>query len=404
VKNSRGHERRGERAGFVRFHSRIVLVCCVALASIVWNSPRASASYFPEKSFATYRSDGVYPLWSENWVSLDPRVHVDSERIPIVRYADGDQYNPVTISLFALRAYNDFAWSRNSSDKAYFLQLARWLVAHQDSASGCWFYEFEFAHTSLGVTVPKHWISAMAQGLAMSVTARAYGLTHDEFFLRTADRALLPFSKEVGLGGVARQFDLAGARGPSLASLVFFEEYPTQPAPSFTLNGFMFGLVGLYDLAQLGNVRAATLFAEGMQTLERALPLFDLGSGTSYDLSHLTRPPRAVHADVGYHLIHITLLNALGTATENRTLLWYRDHWNSYGSPLGTEWIWLRRAGYFAANRYWTAMLAIAAVLFGLITWTVGRRRTIAGWKNGSREHDSEQAEAALSAAGTSRT
>jgi heparosan-N-sulfate-glucuronate 5-epimerase len=392
--------RRRERSEFVSRRSPIVVACGVALALVFCCCPNAQANYFPADSFGTYRSNGVYPLWSENWVNLDSRVHVDTEGIPVVRYQAGEQYNPVTVSLFALRAYNDFARRNDGGDKAHFLKLANWLVAHQEPASGCWFYDFDFEHASVGVTIRRHWISAMAQGLAISVMARAYSMTQDAAFLQSAERALLPFAKDVEDGGVAREFALAGTRKGSSAPLVFFEEYPTRPVPSFTLNGFMFGLLGLYDLAQQGNGQAEKFFVEGMQTLEQALPFFDMGNGTAYDLSHLTRPPRGVHADSGYHLIHITLLNALGTATGSRTLLWYRDHWNSYGSRMGTELIFLQRVGNFAAKRYWGAALATFVVLAVCIVWVLGRWRRIAGWTDRSRQPD---AHAALPAAGISQ-
>lgn len=341
-----------------------VLAACVAL-TFLWARP-ARANYFPEDSFSKYSPTGAYPFWSKSWTRLDPRVRADADGIPVVRYPSGAHYNPVTVAIFALQAYNGFAQSKSVSDRMYFLKLAKWLAGHQDAIRGCWYNDFDFEYASLGETLRKPWISAMAQGLSISVMTRAYSLTNEAAYLRAAERALIPFGIDVKDGGVARQFTLAAATAEEDPKLVFFEEYPTEPAPSFTLNGFMFALVGLYDLTQMGNAEADTLFHKGMRTLEAALPLFDLGTGTAYDLGHLTRPPRDIHRDAGYHLIHITLLNALGTAADNRTLLRCRDKWNAYGSSVQTEVILFARVGHFVAKRYWPEGFATAVLLISI--------------------------------------
>ena len=70
-----------------------------------------------------------------------------------------------------------------------------------------------------------------------------------------------------------------------------YEEYPTSPA-SFVLNGFIYSLLGLYDLnaivpASLSH-DAVHLYDQGMISLKKMLPLFDTGQGTIYDLRHFT--------------------------------------------------------------------------------------------------------------------
>jgi heparosan-N-sulfate-glucuronate 5-epimerase len=352
----------------------LILAACVPMILLL--AIPAWANYFPKDSFEQYSATGTYPFWSKNWTRLDPRIHFDDEGIPVVRYkSGGDQYNPVTVAIFALQAYNSFFENNAASDRAYFLKATRWLVEHQDARCGCWYNDFDFDYASLGETIRKPWISGMAQGLAISAMIRAYSLTHEAGYMRTAERAMLPFGKNVGDGGVARSFTLAPVDCEDESRLIFFEEYPTEPAPSFTLNGFMFALVGLYDMAQTGDARAAALLHKGMRTLEAALPLFDLPSGSAYDLGHLTRPPRAVHHDAGYHLIHITLLNALGTAADNRTLLRYRDRWNAYGSSMQKEAILFARVGHFAAKRYWPEGFAAAVLLISMAFLALRKRR-----------------------------
>ena len=74
-----------------------------------------------------------------------------------------------------------------------------------------------------------------------------------------------------------------------------YEEYPTTP-PLFVLNGFIYSLFGLYDLAQLGEgemkVTAQKLYDEGMKSLKVMLPLFDSGKDiTASRIIELIRSP-----------------------------------------------------------------------------------------------------------------
>ncbi len=70
-----------------------------------------------------------------------------------------------------------------------------------------------------------------------------------------------------------------------------YEEYPTSPA-SFVLNGFIYSLLGLYDLNATAPTSlsrdAGHLYEQGMISLKKMLMLFDTGSGTIYDLRHFT--------------------------------------------------------------------------------------------------------------------
>jgi heparosan-N-sulfate-glucuronate 5-epimerase len=348
----------------------IVSLALIGLLLISCTGPTARADYFPKDNFERYRSVGRYPFWNSTWLSLDPRLRFDSQGMPFVEYGIVASYNPVTIAAFGLLAYNRFEKSGKPGDRDSFLKMADWLVAHQDVRYGCWYYDFDFVYLTLDETISKPWISGMGQGLAISVMTRAYFLTKDPKFVRVAERALLPFHKDVETGGIKRAFfpttDIAGT-----SELVFYEEYPTKRTPSFTLNGFMFALVGLCDLADLMNEDAGSLFRQGLQTLKTVLPLYDLGDGSSYDLGHLTHPPNKAHRDAGYHLIHITLLNALGTVTGDQILLGYRDHWNSYGTFLSADGIWLKRAVIWLLRR-WPALtgsfaLVCVAVLFLLV-------------------------------------
>jgi len=321
----------------------------------------ARADFFPRKSFQPYTANGYYPFWSEGWVALERRVFVDAQGIPYVMYETGKSYNTTTISLFALRAYDRFLEHGRARDKDEFLHLANWIATNQTETCGCWYHDFDFIYPLLNETIHKPWTSAMTQGLAISVMARAYVVTHEARYLETAERGLLPFSRKVEQRGVARSLWIF-ANAEENTATQFYEEYPTEPHPTYTLNGFMFSLIGLYDLSRLPNARAEALFQQGLRGLRIVVPHYDLGDGSSYDLVHLTSPPHPVHRDVGYHLVHITLLNALGSATGDSRLLWYRDQWNSYGMPLQASGLWLEHFGVWLLFRETIPFLLVVLI------------------------------------------
>ena len=110
-----------------------------------------------------------------------------------------------------------------------------------------------------------------------------------------------------------------------------FAEYVAHPS-SYTLNGYMFTLIGVYDWSTVPGemkVVAADNFAVGIDTLNHILPYYDAGGFSAYDMSHITyrQPP---HLVPGYHAIHVYLLHALASITEDAELTAYEKRWASY--------------------------------------------------------------------------
>ena len=100
---------------------------------------------------------------------------------------------------------------------------------------------------------------------------------------------------------------VGGCMSP-LGGRPFPEEYPTQP-PSFVLNGGIFALWGLRDVAvALGDEQAARDFAAGAETLAQNLDRWDTGRWSRYDLfPH----PVANPASSFYHDLHVKQLRAM---------------------------------------------------------------------------------------------
>lgn len=159
---------------------------------------------------------------------------------------------------------------------------ADWFVRHQDLKTGGWPNPVkrklsEFAELKQG------WYSAMGQGHAISLLARAYYHSNGNAkYLRAAVNGMKPFRVPSRQGGVLAKF---------MGKYDWYEEYPTTPA-SFVLNGFIYSLLGLYDLNATAPTNlsreAGQLFEQGMTSLKKMLLLFDTGSGSIYDLRHVT--------------------------------------------------------------------------------------------------------------------
>lgn len=164
----------------------------------------------------------------------------------------------------------------------------------------------------------------MGQGHAISVLSRAYYHSGDDRYLAAAVRGLRPFRLSSGKGGVAASF---------LGKYIWYEEYPTAPS-SFVLNGFIFSLLGLYDLKSIATGKdadeASALFDQGMNSLKNMLTLYDMGSGTTYDLRHFTLKIAPNLARWDYHATHVNQLLLLGTIDHDPIFTTTAERWIGY--------------------------------------------------------------------------
>mgnify|MGYP005847345897 CR=1 FL=1 len=259
------------------------------------------------------------------------RLRLDLEGLPTVLYADGQyHYNPVTLSQFALALHGRLLRGEDVFDP--FRRAADKLVSLQDD-QGALRYDFAYPRRT-GQVLEPGWVSGMAQGQALSALARAAVTLGDPRYREAGEAALAFLEVEIAEGGPATNL---GLLDPALSGYLFFEEYPTQPPP-YTLNGYMFALLGLYDWWHLpgGGVsseRAGDLFWAGVDTLEQLLPYFDGGGFTTCDLHDLTHPAASPLLRPAYHPVHVYLLHALHSITERPAIDHYRGLWSAYVVP-----------------------------------------------------------------------
>src|SRR5436190_14965448 len=246
---------------------------------------------------------------------------LDPDGIPIVNYGPtlGRHHNPTTTAQYGLWRWGRWLFFHRRSELAAARKQANWLVTHQDPATGKWFYSFPLSTYNL----KPHWASALTQGQAISLLTRVWRKTHDPVYLQAAKRALKSLERPVSRGGLVASLD----------GHPWYEEAPSTPA-SFILNGFMFTLLGLYDMkVTAGHTaagrRAGHLYREGMRSLAYGLPQFDAGHGAQYYDLRPKRWPGFPHqyASVAYMVADVRLLQALHSINPNPVVLHYLRRW-----------------------------------------------------------------------------
>lgn len=207
-----------------------------------------------------------------------------------------------------------------------FLASAQWLLKNQDKKGGWPIPVKRKIHG--GSELEPGWYSAMAQGQAMSVLTRAYYYTKDQKFLDAAEMSTGLFYVKSQDHGILAIF---------MDRYKWYEEYPLTPS-LFVLNGFIYSLMGLYDLkmALPAGKRndAEKLFKEGMISLRAMLLIFDTGSGTIYDLRHLTMDHELNLARWDYHATHVNQLTWITQIDSDPFYKKVLERWRGYFKGL----------------------------------------------------------------------
>jgi hypothetical protein len=231
--------------------------------------------------------------------------------------AQGRQYNPVFIAWWALMSLERYCRDANPDHLKSFHDQVRWLKANavaRSDGTTVWHYGFEWLEGRCRLKTP--WISAMSQGLGMSVLVRAFRLTRDNSLLSLCEQSARVFERSVENGGVRTRE----------GSHVLYEEYPGYPLAR-VLDGFLFSLLGLYDLAQeLQSSGIRKLFEDGVDGLKFKLADWDYrGKWSWYGTHGYLCPPH-------YHRLNGALLQILGRLTGDPLVLRYAEQW--YRRPL----------------------------------------------------------------------
>ena len=193
------------------------------------------------------------------------------------------------------------------------------LIEHQASGGahdGAWVQTAEYPHT---FALRPPWVSGMAQGEGASLLVRIHGETGEDRYAEAARRALAPLAVPSAEGGACALLD----------ARPFPEEYPTQP-PSFVLNGAIFALWGLRDVAVgMGDADAGRAFGAGVDALAASIHRWDTGAWSLYDL-YPHRVPNV--ASAAYHDLHVVQLEAMAELAPRPELADAARRFAAYGA------------------------------------------------------------------------
>ena len=193
-----------------------------------------------------------------------------------------------------------------------FLGLADWLVENAEPGAGgaVWRTDFSVAKYKL----EPGWTTAMGQSQSISVLLRAHLLSSRTEYAELATEAAESLFLPVSAGGTQRTID----------GVPVLEEYPTEQ-PEAVLNGWIFALFGLHELAlTTGEGRARELFDASAAGLVHLLPRYDVGWWSLYSLGDYGRPDLAKPF---YQRLHPVLLEALALIHPAPELEDYARRW-----------------------------------------------------------------------------
>jgi glycosyltransferase involved in cell wall biosynthesis len=232
--------------------------------------------------------------------SLPLPQRLDDTGVPAIAAAGKGRpvYHPTAIAQYALAAWNTFLATGAERHRQAFMTQVSWLREHEarlNTGAGVWLVPRD-ARTH---PAPQEALSALTQGVVLSVFTRAYRLTGEEAFLHAARRAARPFLEDILDGGVSAPVGDDG---------LFFEEDAEYPA-AHVLAGHLFALLGLHDYATFTDEpEIAAIIERGHATLHGLFEEYDAKFWSRGDLLHRTLATPLAHA------LHVALLEAVGQA------------------------------------------------------------------------------------------
>lgn len=230
--------------------------------------------------------------------------------------------HPIVIAQFAFGIFellhqSDF---ENQILKNKFIELADWFIKNKVQKLGGVGWLVNYQIPEYGILSP--WISALAQGEAISVLTRASLLTGNNDYSDIAELALIPFETDVVDGGLVNYFN----------NVPIYEEYPSPLKTVGVLNGFVFSLFSLYDLLLLTqSSNAEKLFNNGIEALQKLLPYYDIDYWSRYYLFDF---PKKYTASFTYQSLMAEQLKALYFITGEILFKDYSDRWLGYTKSI----------------------------------------------------------------------
>lgn len=266
-----------------------------------------------------YSPIGKYVHSEVKWSLFDDR------GIPLIKNKNELVYNPCTCLLYGLGLISKAIENSKfySKMQIIFDFCVNWLYKNGFE------YDYNYPYYVNKRYFKKGWKSGMNYGLMLSFITRYYGITSDKKCFDIAQKCIDEMNKAIEEGGVLGDLKDLFREGEEYN---IYEEYPTKPQ-TYTLNGFEYALLGLYDWSTIespSHGQCKEMFDKGIITLKKLLPYYDIGGFTTYDLSYLIYNNRCPHVVPHYHSIHIMFNKVFYEITHDEEFFRLYKKWISY--------------------------------------------------------------------------
>lgn len=247
----------------------------------------------------------------------------NNDGVPYLGSGSQKKYSPINIAQFGFILHAEYLETKSEGTLVQLKNCVEKLVdlATITENECVWWHQY----TELKYSIPAPWASAMAQGEIISLFLRYYQISHEEKYLELSQKAFDFLKNDVSEKGV-RRYDENGD--------LWFEEYPSKPS-SFVLNGFIYTLLGLYDLYRVtGDKKVKDDIDACILTLKNNIHRFDAGYWSYYDLlkKELVR----------YYYqknVHVPQLNILYQLTNDPIFRKYKNKWERMVNPLNFAFV-----------------------------------------------------------------
>ncbi|MBP7148531.1 MAG: hypothetical protein KBD01_13390 [Acidobacteria bacterium] len=256
---------------------------------------------------------------------------IDDDGLPYYATPSGRLYDPLVVARFGLKMLAIADATADASVRHRARGVAPALIASARS-TGAW--GRGGAADAMSTDRP----SGLVQGVVLSALLRLSDIPPDRELEGVVDRAFARLAAPVERGGTVARLD----GGP------FFEEFPRLP-PSHILNGCIYALLGVYDLADsLGHREAQDLARAAESGMARSARRFVTKTGWSrYALGVYGHAPLA---SLHYHVAHIVLLDVLAQRTGESEFARVSDVWRR---SLLNPGVRVLNASFKAALTFW---------------------------------------------------
>ena len=241
-------------------------------------------------------------------------MRMDSNGIPRTWYRQtGSAYWPAYIAWYGLVNLGHYERKNDSACLDIFLKQIDWLevnaVVRSDGAV-VWPMNFDYIVGETRLKSP--WISAHAQGFAISALVRGWRITRRPRLLELLAGSARIFSLSVPEGGIRITMD----------DRVLYTEVPGGRAPGI-LDGIVISLLGLYDLyIETADPEVGRLLSDGVAGLKNTLAYWNYRDKWSwYHNRGYLSPP-------AYHCLHHVLLKVLARLTSEPVFAHYAGLWD----------------------------------------------------------------------------